>query len=99
APVVEHATEIVWAGVDRRALNNLTETAHAGLRHSLLGELSNLCAPALYEQFAIARKASEPQPNPETSIYDRFIVDMKTGGFRRLFEDKPVLLRLIALVT
>ena len=99
APVVEHATEIVWAGVDRRAPDNLTETAHAGLRHSLLGELSNLCAPALYEQFAIARKASEPQPNPGTSVYDRFTADMKSGGFRRLFEEKPVLLRLIALVT
>ncbi len=99
APVVEHATELVWAGVDRRALDNLTETAHAGLRHSLLGELSNLCAPALYEQFTIARKATEPQPNPGTSIYDRFVVDMTTGGFRRLFEEKPVLLRLIAVLT
>jgi len=99
ARVVEHATELVWAGVDRRAPHNLTETAHAGLRHSLLGELSNLCAPALYEQFAIARKASEPQPNPGTSVYDRFTADMKSGGFRRLFEEKPVLLRLIALVT
>ena len=99
APVVEHATEIVWAGVDRRALDNLTEAAHAGLRHSLFGELSNLCAPALYEQFALARKASEPQPNPGTSLYDRFTADMKAGGFRRLFEEKPVLLRLIALVT
>ena len=97
ARVVEHATELVWA--DRRAPHNLTETAHAGLRHSLLGELSNLCAPALYEQFAIARKASEPQPNPGTSVYDRFTADMKSGGFRRLFEEKPVLLRLIALVT
>jgi class II lanthipeptide synthase len=99
ARVVEHATELVWVGVDRRAPHNLTETAHAGLRHSLLGELSNLCAPALYEQFAIARKASEPQPNPGTSVYDRFTADMKSGGFRRLFEEKPVLLRLIALVT
>src|SRR6476660_7391041 len=99
APVVEHATELVWAGVDRRALDNLTEAAHAGLRHSLLGELSNLCAPALCEQFALARKASEPQANPGTSVYDRFTADMKAGGFRRLFEEKPVLLRLIALVT
>src|SRR6478736_10520761 len=99
APVVEHAMELVRAGVDRRALDNLTEAAHAGLRHSLFGELSNLCAPALYEQFAIARKASEPQPNPGTSVYDRFTADMKSGGFRRLFEEKPVLLRLIAMLT
>jgi type 2 lantibiotic biosynthesis protein LanM len=99
APVVERAAELVWAGVDRRAFDNLTQSAHAGLRHSLLGELSNLCAPALYEQFAIARKASESQPNSGASLYDRFIDDMKSGGFRRLFEERPVLLRLIAVLT
>jgi type 2 lantibiotic biosynthesis protein LanM len=99
APAVERAAELVWAGVDRRAFDNLTESAHAGLRYSLLGELSNLCAPALYEQFAIVRKASESQPNSGASLYDRFIDDMKSGGFRRLFEEKPVLLRLIAVLT
>src|SRR4029077_17107421 len=31
--------------------------------------------------------------------YDRFIADMKVAGFRRLFEEKPVLLRLIASIT
>jgi type 2 lantibiotic biosynthesis protein LanM len=100
-PVVERAAELVWSGVDRRAFDNLTDSAHAGLRHSLLGELSNLCAPALYEQFAIARKASELQPkqDPGISLYDRFTDDMKSGGFRRLFEEKPVLLRLIAVLT
>ena len=59
APVVERAADLVWSGVDRRAFDNLTESAHAGLRHSLLRELSNLCAPALYEQFANARKTGE----------------------------------------
>ena len=29
-----------------------------------------------------------------TSQYNRFIADMKGGGLRRLFEDKPVLLRM-----
>ena len=32
-----------------------------------------------------------------TSRYDQFVAEMKAGGFRRLFEDKPVLLRLIAI--
>jgi type 2 lantibiotic biosynthesis protein LanM len=99
ATVVGRAVELVWADIDRRAFDNLTGSAHAGLRHSLLGELSNLCAPALYEQFAIARKAGESQGNSKTSLYDRFIEDMKSGGFRRLFEEKPVLLRLIAVLT
>ena len=101
APVVERAADLVWSGVDRRAFDNLTESAHSGLHHSLLGELSNLCAPALYEQFANARKTSELQSreNSGTSLYDRFTDDMKSGGFRRLFEEKPVLLRLIAVLT
>src|SRR5215467_5631053 len=99
APVVGRAAELVWADVDRRAFDNLTGSAHADLRHSLLEELSNLCAPALYEQFAIARKADEAQSNSGASLYERFIEGMKSGGFRRLFEEKPVLLRLIAVLT
>ena len=100
-PVVRHAVELVWSGLDRRVSDNLTESAHAGLRHSLLSELSNLCAPALYERFAMVRKAGETQPKPDsgTALYDQFIDDMKSGGFRRLFEEKPVLLRLIAVLT
>ncbi len=100
-PVVRHAVDLVWSGLDRRVSDNLTESAHAGLRHSLLSELSNFCAPALYEQFAMQRKAGEtkPQPDSGTALYDQFIDDMTSGGFRRLFEEKPVLLRLIAVLT
>src|SRR5262249_55606568 len=54
---------------------------------------------ALYEQLAIVRKASESQPDSGGTLYDRFIDEMKSGGFRRLFEEKPVLLRLIAVLT
>src|SRR5262249_7078997 len=99
APVVGRAAELVWADFDRRAFDNLTGSAHADLRRSLLEELSNLCAPALYGQFAIARKAGEAQSNSGASLYERFIEGMKSGGFRRLFEEKPVLLRLIAVLT
>ena len=78
------------------------------MRHSLLEELSALTAPALYERFDQARKAAAVPPRygtgaadrlGSTSQYDRFVADMKAGGFRRLFEDKPVLLRLIATLT
>ena len=66
APVVKQATELLWSGIDPRILDNLTESAHACLRHSLLKELSNLCAPAIYEQFVKARKAGEAAPDAPT---------------------------------
>ncbi len=74
------------------------------LRHTLLKNVCSLAAPAIYERFAAARKAtrvdaSEMHREGGTSQYDRFVADMKSGGFRRLFEDKPVLLRLIASIT
>lgn len=98
APVVEQAAERLWASVHRKAVDNLTEPARASLAQSLLRELCNFCAPAIYEQFAIARKSGEPTAGG-TSRYRQFITDMKTGGIRRLFEDRPVLLRLIAVIT
>src|SRR5512135_2914241 len=105
-PVVKQATELLWSGIDARILDNLTESARACLRHSLLKELSNLSAPAIYELFARERKTSEAASDAPTlrrgtgkSLYEHFIAEMKAGGFRRLFEDKPVLLRLIAVMT
>jgi class II lanthipeptide synthase len=105
-PLVVQAAERLWSSLDQRTVDNLTESARGRLRYSLLRELSNLCAPAIYEQFVIARKAGEAAHDPpkakqacSTSRYDQFVTDMKAGGFRRLFEDKPVLLRLIAVMT
>ena len=99
-PLVTQAAEFIWSGLDRRTADNLTESARACLRHSLLRELCDLCAPAIYEQFVIARSAGEASNQAHgTSRYDQFIADMKATGFRRLFEEKPVLLRLIAVVT
>ena len=34
-----------------------------------------------------------------TLRYHQFVAEMRSGGFRRLFEDKPVLLRLLAVIT
>src|ERR1700722_15731577 len=105
APGVREAEARLCANVDARVLTNLAESARANLRRSLLDELSVLTAPALYERFDQARKAvaassaaSKPQ-TASTSRYDQFVADMKGGDFRRLFEDKPVLLRLIATLT
>ena len=106
APVVEQAETKLWAGIGERASANLSASAQAGLRHALLKELSGLCAAALYERFGKARKAGampagadKPKRGAATSQYDRFVADMKAGGLRRLFEDKPVLLRLLATIT
>ncbi|OAF17402.1 hypothetical protein AXW67_09460 [Bradyrhizobium neotropicale] len=106
APVVEQAESLLWTGIDGRAFKNLSDSARSCLRHLLLKEVCSLSAPAIYERFVKARKASvtpagarETQRDGRKSQYDRFIAEMKGGGLRRLFEDKPVLLRLIASIT
>src|SRR5262249_8328687 len=99
-PLVMQAAELLWSGLDRRTVDNLATPARAGLHQSLLKELCNLCAPAIYEWFVIARNAGEaPKHAHGTLRYDQFVSGMKSGGFRRLFEEKPVLLRLIAVMT
>jgi type 2 lantibiotic biosynthesis protein LanM len=105
-PAVEQADTRLWSGLDAGAIGNLSETARACLRRALLKELSGLCTAAIYERFAKARKAApaspdatKPQQRPGTSLYDQFVAEMKAGGWRRLFEDKPVLLRLMATIT
>jgi type 2 lantibiotic biosynthesis protein LanM len=104
APVAQDAEKILESQVSAAALGALTNQARSYLRHALLKNLSALCAPALYERFAAARKAasgsaSEAEPDKSTAAYDRFIAGMKARGLRELFEEKPVLLRLIATLT
>ncbi|SON63882.1 hypothetical protein MSIMFI_05413 [Mycobacterium simulans] len=89
-PVVRGAEARLWSKVDNHVLAIVGERARACLRRSLMVELSNLVAPAIYERFAAARNDVR---------YEAFVADMKVRGFRRLFDDKPVLLRLIASLT
>jgi type 2 lantibiotic biosynthesis protein LanM len=104
-PVVERAESVLWTGLSAPALENFTESARAKFSLMLLNGLSDLCAPALYERFAEARHgaispdALSPYRTVRTLHYDQFVADMKGGGLRRLFEEKPVLLRLIAMLT
>ena len=47
------------------------------------------------------RKAADAaglQQGSRTSLYEKFVAEMKAGGFRQLFEEKPVLLRLISTI-
>ncbi len=104
--LVAQADTRLWSGLDARVGDNLNDSAWASLRLALLRELSNLSTAALYERFAKARNAGSPQHDAAgpaqhngTARYDRFVAEMQGGGWRRLFEDKPVLLRLLATVT
>jgi type 2 lantibiotic biosynthesis protein LanM len=106
APVIGQAEARLWAGIDRGALNNLTESAHADLRHALLEELAGLCAPLLYERFVKAAKRSATRSASVAgeraagaSPYHEFIAGMQSCGLRAVLEEKPVLSRLLAAVT
>ena len=97
--LLEKAEALAWSGVDARTRNHFDEQARASLRHLLLAVLSELCAPALYERFAKSREADKRAEATGTAIYREFIADLRGGGSRELFEQKPVLLRLIAVLT
>ena len=104
--LVAQADARLWSGLDPRVGDNLNDGARASLRLALLRELSSLGSAALYERFAKARNAGPPQQDATgpaahngTARYDRFIAEMQAGGWRRLFEDKPMLLRLFATIT
>lgn len=101
--VVERAEALLRSELNGAAAANLQVSAYDCLRRALLHDLSELTAPAIYERFSALRKANE-NTKPERSlrdvrtIYDRFLTEMKAGAFRQLFEDKPVLLRLISTI-
>lgn len=105
-PIVDQADARLGAAVGAPALENFTASGRFCLRHALLKSLSGLCAPALYALFGKARQAgtiaadaADEGPQSAQRQYDRFVADMKAGGFRRLFDDKPILLRLMAVTT
>lgn len=87
-PLVAQAEKRLWGGVDAAAAGNLNEAARTGLSLDLLQRISALAAPALYDRFAKARNSG--------TGYHQFVATMTAGGFRALFEAKPVLLRLLA---
>lgn len=102
-PVVDQAKELLLSSIDTQAFDNLTQVARCDLYNLLLAELSELFAPPLYDLFTKIREAADistaavvEQHDYATAHYDRFVADMRSGGFRRLFNEKPVLLRLAA---
>jgi type 2 lantibiotic biosynthesis protein LanM len=101
AGVVESAEALLQSGLGDKTAANLKAPAYDCLRRALLTELSELVAPAFYERFAAMRNAAETaglRQDAQTSLYEKFVAEMKVGGFRQLFEEKPVLLRLISTI-
>lgn len=104
--VIEQAEQRLWVGINHRAFENLSDSARTSLRKVLMEQLCNLSAASLYERFATIRNdrdmphhSKKRKRSDATLLYDQFISEMRAGGLRRLFEEKPVLLRLIAVLT
>lgn len=85
------------------ALKRIESTVLNEISHQLLTSVATLCGMAIYENFAVCRDAWAKEkvegPASPTRHYDRFIVEMRRAGLRRLFDTKPVLLRLVASLT
>ena len=93
----------LWAGSRRRRRRQSERTrARRPAPCPAAGNCPTLPRPRSTKRFVQARKAAGIAPDPDkpgSALYDRFVADMKAGGWRALFEEKPVLLRLIAVVT
>jgi type 2 lantibiotic biosynthesis protein LanM len=101
AALVENVEGLLRSKLGDEACAHLTASAYDCLRRALLAELSDLTAPAFYERFTAMRSAAETaglRRDSPTSLYEKFVAEMQAGGLRQLFEDKPVLLRLISTV-
>lgn len=100
ASVIEQADTRLWASASAKSL---TDSARICLRHQLLKQLSNLCGPILYQRFTKTNNSvaniSAKSGEDCRQQYTRFIAEMKAGGIRSLFDEKPVLGRLIAITT
>lgn len=100
-PLVAEAQSRAWTAAGPQAASLLTASGQEALGRMLLGALSELCAPALYERLTRMRGDNVPaEPRAgATIIYDRFVAGMKAGDVRQMFDESPVLLRLIAVLT
>lgn len=102
ARVVEEAHARLLASIgDNAGRGVLSETAWLDICRYLLKRLSRVCEQAFYDAFTQIRASSALAPASAEggSLYERFVEDMRRDGARRLFAQKPVLLRLMASVT
>ncbi|HEY7053358.1 MAG TPA: DUF4135 domain-containing protein, partial [Mycobacterium sp.] len=86
SPLADAAAGRLWAAVGCAA-DRFSSSARGSLRSLLLAQLCHLCAAALYERFV------------QRVDYRAFLQSMKDSGLQQLFDEKPVLLRLLASST
>jgi len=85
---------------------HFSQSARRDLRHALLSQLTNLAAPIIYNRFVESlRTASAHEsvlPSSEdvsTHLFEKFLSELDSGGLHSIFEEVPVLLRLISVIT
>lgn len=91
--------------IPEHALALFSDEARSDMRHGLLKLLTSLYAPVLYSQFVAYLKAQNSDgklpPSDENTNLDKFelfVEQTRQNGFSTLFSEKPVLLRLTAVI-
>jgi type 2 lantibiotic biosynthesis protein LanM len=102
---LENASQIATAKLPFNYEQYFTSSGWFSVKSILLKQISRLTEASLFNLF-IKHLKTESIANPRKIIsttsdseYKIFIENLKKGGIRQLFIEKPVLLRLIAIVT
>lgn len=89
-----------------KVLECFTSDAISDLNFALLHQLSDLVSPLLYSLFVKDLKGLSPDgkllpsdADIKTNHYTDFILRLQEGGLEQIFNEKPVLLRLLAAIT
>ena len=92
--------------VSPKALECFTSDAMSDFKFALLHQLSDLLAPLLYSLFVKDLKGLSPDgkllpsdADTKKNHYTDFIHRLQEGELERIFNEKPVLLRLLATIT
>ena len=106
APFVRHTANKLWSAQSHTTKKLLLPSAVNCLENELIGRLSGLCGTHFYRIFDHFRSVIHTDPfstdttgSPPNPIYQNFLKLMCSGELVVLFDEKPVLLRLFALIT
>jgi type 2 lantibiotic biosynthesis protein LanM len=106
--MLDEAEHLVYSDINDTELEFISAQAKLDLRYMLLEKVSELCAQAIFEAFnnysygtgIYNDLAKSETSNLISSVkYDSFLAMMRSNGFDHLFDEKPVLLRLISTIT
>ncbi len=103
--LVEKSVEQVLLSTQFKVEDYFSQPGWLSLHRTLLKQLSDIAAPVLFSLY-IKQLKTEAAIHPHTlieannnGIYQAFIKELQAQSLRRLFNEKPVLLRLLATVT